>query len=83
MAAALLWGYNVGLDIGLKSKPVLDLSACTTVTKYEDGSFVCDPDRPEVETPSIPVMENQQMQDSPNTVQNTQPASTLQPAGKD
>lgn len=77
----MLWGYNVGLHVGLNEKPVLDLSQCVSVTRYEDGSFVCDPDgEQKANTSPLEVGENSGMQKSQNEIQNTISGNALQPA---
>lgn len=44
VAVLTVLSFNLGLEWGLTSKPVIDLSQCQILTRYEDGSFECDPD---------------------------------------
>lgn len=81
-SSGVVVGLNLGLSYGLTAKPTLDLSQCQIITRYEDNSLVCDPDGLETDAEATAPLETATdgIQGSPNTIQVTADAHTLQPA---
>lgn len=74
-------GVNVGLEMGLSAKPTIDISQCQLLTRYEDGSFDCDPDGVEQNTnTSMSLGTFEGYQPATNTTQVTADGALLQPA---